>query len=142
MNIAIKSSISELNSVPNLNLNKQIWFFRQNLLRKRISRPKYYKWTNHQIQHIRISPGTSFHRKQRILTFWNKFTKKGLSHPKQGKLTLPSLSSCCNYFHTNFFLMYTRREKAPPNKILALRKNINMDIWVAGTSNQLFVRDS
>ena len=30
------------------------------------------------------------------------------------------------------------REKAPSNNTLALTKSINMDTWVAGTSNQLF----
>ena len=34
----------------------------------------------------------------------------------------------------------THREKAPPNKTLALTKSTNMDIWVVGTSNQLFLK--
>ena len=36
----------------------------------------------------------------------------------------------------------THREKAPSNKTPTLSKIINMDIWVAGTSNQLFIRGS
>ena len=34
------------------------------------------------------------------------------------------------------------REKAPSNKTPALTGSINMDIWVVGTSNHLFVRGS
>ena len=36
----------------------------------------------------------------------------------------------------------THLEKAPPNKTSALTKSMNMDIWVVGTSNQLFIRRS
>ena len=36
----------------------------------------------------------------------------------------------------------THREKAPSNKTSALTKMINIDIWVVGTSNQLFIRGS
>ena len=36
----------------------------------------------------------------------------------------------------------THREKAPSNKTPALTKSTNIDIWVVGTSNQLFIRDS
>ena len=36
----------------------------------------------------------------------------------------------------------THREKAPSNKTPALSKSMNMDIWVVGTSNQPFIRDS
>ena len=36
----------------------------------------------------------------------------------------------------------THREKAPSNKTPALTKSMNMDIWVVGTSNQLFKRGS
>ena len=35
----------------------------------------------------------------------------------------------------------THREKAPSNKTPALTKNTNRDIWVVGTSNQLFMRE-
>ena len=36
----------------------------------------------------------------------------------------------------------THREKTPSNKTSALAKSMNMDIWVAGTSNQLFIAGS
>ena len=34
------------------------------------------------------------------------------------------------------------REKTPSNKTSTLPKSTNMDIWVVGTSNQLFIRGS
>ena len=34
----------------------------------------------------------------------------------------------------------TNREKASSNKTQAFTKSMNMDIWVIGTSNQLFIR--
>ena len=36
----------------------------------------------------------------------------------------------------------TDREKAPSSKTPALTESRNMDIWVVGTSNQLFIRGS
>ena len=36
----------------------------------------------------------------------------------------------------------TLKEKALSNKTPTLMKSLNMDIWVAGTSNQLVIRDS
>ena len=36
----------------------------------------------------------------------------------------------------------THREKASSNKTAALTKSMKMDIWVVGTSNQLFRRGS
>ena len=36
----------------------------------------------------------------------------------------------------------THREKAPSNKTPAFTKSKSMDIWVVGTSNQLFIRGS
>ena len=36
----------------------------------------------------------------------------------------------------------TLKEKALSNKTPTLIKSLNMDIWVAGTSNQLVIRDS
>ena len=33
----------------------------------------------------------------------------------------------------------THRKKRLSNKTLALSKSMNMDIWVVGTSNQLFI---
>ena len=48
-------------------------------------------------------------------------------------------------FHYIFNVMCLRiltGKKAPSNKTPALTKSMNMDIWVAGTSDQLFIRDS
>ena len=36
----------------------------------------------------------------------------------------------------------THREKVPSNKIPAFTKIINIDIWVVGTSNQLYITSS
>ena len=36
----------------------------------------------------------------------------------------------------------TYRERASSNKTRTLSKSINMNIWVVGTSNQLFIRGS
>ena len=50
------------------------------------------------------------------------------------------------YWHSQNFdfqgLRDTHREKAPSNKTPALRKSRNMDIWVVGTPNQVFMRGS
>ena len=35
-----------------------------------------------------------------------------------------------------------QKEKAPSNKSLVLTKNMQMDIWLVGTTNQLFLRGS
>ena len=42
-------------------------------------------------------------------------------------------------FDENVFLKDTDREKAPSNKTLS--KSMKMDMWVFGTSNQLFIQD-
>ena len=39
-------------------------------------------------------------------------------------------------------LRNTQREKTPSNKAPALTKNVNMDMWLVGSSNQVFVRGS
>ena len=36
----------------------------------------------------------------------------------------------------------THREKAPSNEAPALAESMNIDIWVLGTSNQLFISGS
>ena len=36
----------------------------------------------------------------------------------------------------------THKEKAPSNQTPALTKSMHVDIWVVGTSNQLFIRGS
>ena len=40
------------------------------------------------------------------------------------------------------FLKDTHMEKSPSKKTTRRSKSINMDIWVVGTSNQLFMRGS
>ena len=42
----------------------------------------------------------------------------------------------------NIFFKDTHSEKSPSNKIPALTKSMNMDIWFDGTSKQLFIRGS
>ena len=46
------------------------------------------------------------------------------------------------YIRAAEWLNDTHRENVPPNKTAALTKSMNMDTWVAGTSNQFFIRDS
>ena len=36
----------------------------------------------------------------------------------------------------------THRKKVPSNETPAIAKSMNMDVWVVGTSNQLFIRGS
>ena len=43
---------------------------------------------------------------------------------------------------TNVVINDTHKEKAPSNKTSALLKSMNMNIWVVGTSNQLFIQGS
>ena len=39
-----------------------------------------------------------------------------------------------------FVFKDTHREKSPSNESPTLTENMNMDIWLADTSNQLFIR--
>ena len=48
----------------------------------------------------------------------------------------------CSYWFDRNKLKNSHREKAPSNKTQAFTKSVNMDIWVVGTSNQLFIRGS
>ena len=43
---------------------------------------------HHQIQHIRISPGTKFHIKQAILILWTKFVQKGYFPSKARQMNI------------------------------------------------------
>ena len=43
------------------------------------------------------------------------------------------------FFSFKYFFKDTQREKVPSNKTPALTKSRNMDIWVVGTSNQIFI---
>ena len=40
------------------------------------------------------------------------------------------------------YIKDTHREKAPSSKTPTLSKSMNMDVWVVGTSSELFIRDS
>ena len=40
------------------------------------------------------------------------------------------------------YLKGTCREKAPSNKTAVLSRNMNIDIWIVGTSIQFFIRSS
>ena len=57
---------------------------------------------------------------------------------------LQNFTKCYNtiYFQSFIITKDTHREKAPSNKTPALTKSVIMDIWVVGTSNQLFIRGS
>ena len=44
--------------------------------------------------------------------------------------------------HEEIQVKDTDRENAPSNKTSALTESMNMDIWVVGTTNQLFKRGS
>ena len=46
------------------------------------------------------------------------------------------------FFNMHEKVKNTHRKKAPSNKTPTLSKSMNMDIWVVGTSNQLFIRGS
>ena len=52
------------------------------------------------------------------------------------------VSISCVYVSISGNFNDTHREKAPSNKTPALTKSMNMEIWVVGTSNQLFIRSS
>ena len=43
------------------------------------------------------------------------------------------------YSNSSWEFKDTHGKKAPSNKTLALTKSMNMDIWVVGKSNQLFI---
>ena len=57
---------------------------------------------------------------------------------KHGK---PLALSLCETYAV-VFIKDTHREKAPSNETPGLTKSMNMNIWVVGTSNQLFRRSS
>ena len=53
--------------------------------------------------------------------------------------------SVCGIFHIRYWFVFikdTNKEKAPTGKTQVSTKSINMDIWVIGTLNQLFIRGS
>ena len=52
------------------------------------------------------------------------------------------LNKCFWTVVNNFELKDTHWERVPSSETPALTKRMNMDIWVAGTSNELLIRDS
>ena len=68
---------------------------------------------------------------------WNKIFKKDKA------VTVKTPLSVTDPFCTphSTWIKDTHREKESPNKT-PLLKSTNMDIWVVGTSNQLFMRGS
>ena len=57
-------------------------------------------------------------------------------------LKVENLIRCQSKYFLPYFLKDTHREIEPLNKTPAFTKSMNMDIWVVGTSNQLFIRGS
>ena len=66
---------------------------------------------------------------------------KMCSSNRQQKWMVASFSKFYRKILVGFCLKDTQREKAPSNKTTVVMKSINMDIWVVGTSNQLFLKD-
>ena len=56
--------------------------------------------------------------------------------------TLTSISTTLTTINIWKIFLNSHREKAPSNETPALTKSTNMDIWVVGTTNQLFIRGS
>ena len=69
-----------------------------------------------------------------------KFKKTFIVHIDLSENARPGRFNISWHFNFIFYFKDTHREKAPSNKIPALTKTIN--IWVVGTSNQLFIRGS
>ena len=86
VNTTIKFCIFKLILVPNFSLNWQFWFFGPNLLKKSISSTKQKKWTPPLNSSIQINLGTKSQLKLAILTFWTKFSQKGIPDWKQKKI--------------------------------------------------------
>ena len=70
----------------------------------------------------------------------NKYKKTFIVHIDLSENARPGRFNISRYFNLIFYFKDTHREKASSNKIPALTKTIN--IWVVGTSNQLFIRGS
>ena len=74
-------------------------------------------------------------REQLKILLQQRFLKNHLGHlfPKVDE----AFPFMCAWLFKN-----THREKARSNKTSALKESTNMDTWVVGTSNQLYIRDS
>ena len=55
---------------------------------------------------------------------------------------------CDHFLSSDLFIIFinllkdTRKEKVPSDKTPVITKSMNMDIWLVGTSNQLFISGS
>ena len=88
VSITIEFCIFELVQVPNFNLNWQFWFFGPNLPQKKYFVVKTKKSEhNDRTLHVRISQGTKFQLKMKILIFWTNLAQKGISGLNQRKWT-------------------------------------------------------
>ena len=55
---------------------------------------------------------------------------------------------CDHFLSSDLFIIFinllkdTHKEKVPSDKTPVITKSMNMDIWLVGTSNQLFISGS
>ena len=75
----------QISLVRSFSSNWQFWFFGSNLPRKIFPVENKTNEYHHGIPHIWIILVTKLHRKLIILSFWTKFTQKGISSRKQNK---------------------------------------------------------
>ena len=52
------------------------------------------------------------------------------------------IKHCYYYYYYYYYYYSTQRVNTPSNKTQARINSMNLDIWVIGTLNQQFVRDS
>ena len=77
-----------------------------------------------------------------LLNIWESYSWSNAKFSRQNWFYLPFRSGFRKFFHwlMSTLLSDTRREKTRSNKTLTLWKSTNRNIWVVGTSNQLFIR--
>ena len=61
---------------------------------------------------------------------------------RKSKPTGSVVRDFCHIYGCRNLITDTHREKAPSFKAQVLTGSVNMDIWVVGTLNQLFIRGS
>ena len=61
---------------------------------------------------------------------------------RKSERTGSAVRDFCNIYGCRNLITDTHREKAPSFKAQVLTGSVNMDIWVVGTLNQLFIRGS
>ena len=86
----------QISLVRSFSSNWQFWFFGSNLPRKIFPVENKTNEYHHGIPHIWIILVTKLHRKLIILSFWTKFTQKGISSGKQKKWISPWSSAYFN----------------------------------------------